>query len=141
LVVVNKADIDPDAATRAQAQITSALRLFTQHGRDPGLAQGLAHWTPRVIQISALKGAGLDTFWEAVTRFRDLRTADGALAARRRQQALAWMWERIESGLRHEFRRHPAVQALLPQLTGEVEAGRMPPSAAARQLLQARLNP
>ncbi len=141
LVVVNKADIDPDAATRAQAQITSALRLFTQHGRDLGLAQGLAHWAPRVIQISALKGVGLDTFWEAVTRFRDLRTADGALAARRRQQALAWMWERIESGLRHEFRQHPAVQALLPQLMGEVEAGRIPPSAAARQLLQARLNP
>ena len=32
LVVINKADIDADAATRAQAQITSALRLFGQHG-------------------------------------------------------------------------------------------------------------
>ena len=32
LVVINKADLDADAATRAQAQITSALRLFGQHG-------------------------------------------------------------------------------------------------------------
>src|SRR3954467_8482412 len=32
LVVINKADIDPDAATRAQAQITSAMRLFGQRG-------------------------------------------------------------------------------------------------------------
>ena len=32
LVVINKADIDADAATRAQAQITSSLRLLGQHG-------------------------------------------------------------------------------------------------------------
>ena len=32
LVVINKADLDAEAATRAQAQITSALRLFGQHG-------------------------------------------------------------------------------------------------------------
>ena len=45
LVVINKADLDADAATRAQAQITSALRLFGQHGhpdhaaaQHPGLA-------------------------------------------------------------------------------------------------------
>ena len=36
LVVINKADLDPDAATRARAQITSALRLIGQHGHhDP----------------------------------------------------------------------------------------------------------
>ena len=32
LVVINKADLDEAAATRARAQITSALRLFGQHG-------------------------------------------------------------------------------------------------------------
>ena len=54
LVVINKADIDPDAATRAQAQITSALRLFTQHGRDAGA------WRAQVLQLSALKAIGID---------------------------------------------------------------------------------
>jgi LAO/AO transport system kinase len=34
LVVINKADIDEDAATRAQAQITSSLRLLG-HARQP----------------------------------------------------------------------------------------------------------
>ncbi len=33
LVAINKADIDDAAATRAQAQITSALRVFGFHGR------------------------------------------------------------------------------------------------------------
>ncbi|MFD0666127.1 methylmalonyl Co-A mutase-associated GTPase MeaB [Ramlibacter sp. MAHUQ-53] len=143
LVVINKADIDPDAATRAQAQITSALRLFTQHGHGHphGVDPAQAHWQPQVMQISALKALGIDAFWSAITRYRELSAADGSLAARRRHQALAWMWERIEAGLKNEFRQHAAVKALLPQVTADVEAGRVPASAAARQLLQARLQP
>jgi LAO/AO transport system kinase len=137
LVVINKADIDPDAATRARAQITSALRIYSQHGRDTDHAR--EHWHPQVIQISALKAQGVDDFWGAVTRFKALRTADGELAERRRHQSLAWMWERIEAGLKQEFRQHAAVQALLPQVTQDVEAGRLPASTGARQLLQARL--
>ncbi len=135
LVVINKADIDPDAAMRAQAQITSALRLFTQHGRERG------QWAPQVLQLSALKSTGVDAFWATVARFRDIRTAEGGLQLRRRQQALAWMWERIEAGLKQDFRQHPAVKALLPQLTAEVEAGRLPASTAARNLLAARTHP
>ncbi len=150
LVVINKADIDPDAATRAQAQITSSLRIYTQHGRDHAHdahghhgheGQPLAHWQPQVLQISALKSTGIDAFWAAITRYRELSTADGSLAARRKHQSLAWMWERIEAGLKNEFRQHAAVKALLPQITVQVEEGRLPASAAARQLLQARLQP
>jgi len=131
LVVINKADLDADAATRAQAQITSALRLFTQHGRERG------GWQPQVLQLSALKQTGVDAFWQAVSRFREVRTAEGALQARRRQQALAWMWERIEAALKHAFRQHPQVQSRLPEITREVEAGRLAASTAARQLLAA----
>jgi LAO/AO transport system kinase len=130
LVVINKADIDPDAATRAQAQITSALRVFGQHGR-------VRESTPQVIQISALKAEGLDRFWQAVTQFRDARVKGGQLEARRRHQALAWMWERIEAGLKHDFHGHAAVRALLPRITNDVEAGKLPASTAARQLLDA----
>jgi LAO/AO transport system kinase len=134
LVVINKADLDPDAATRAEAQITSALRLFTQHGRE-------AAWRPRVLQLSALQSTGIDRFWRTVGEFRDARTRSGQLVARRRQQATAWMWERIEAGLRQAFQQNPAVQALLPTLKAEVDQGRLPASTAARQLLQAHMNP
>lgn len=133
LVVINKADIDPDAATRAQAQIASALRIFSQQGR-------VRDTSAQVIQLSALKAQGLDRFWQAVTQFREARTQSGQLAARRQHQALAWMWERIDAGLKHDFREQPAVRALLPQLTHEVETGRLPASAAARQLLHAWRN-
>ena len=135
LVVINKADLDADAATRAEAQITSALRLLTQHGRDAGA------WRPQVLQLSALKVLGIDTFWDSVSRFRQAQTDSGQLQARRQGQSLAWMWERIESGLRQEFRAHPAVRQMLPTLIADVQAARVPASAAARQLLQARHTP
>jgi LAO/AO transport system kinase len=138
LVVINKADIDKNAATRAEAQITSSLRLLSQHGNPENAHHDETLWHPKVVQISALLGQGVDSFWAAVTQFRQLRTASGAIAARRRAQSLTWMWEQIEAGLRREFRGHPAVRELLPALTAEVGAGRMPASIAARQLLQAR---
>jgi LAO/AO transport system kinase len=140
LVVINKADIDADAATRAQAQITSAMRLYGQHGDPHHALHDKAAWHPTVIQLSALTGDGVDRFWREVTQFRALQTANGALASRRRHQALAWMWERIEAGLRQDFRAHPGVRSLLPALMRDVEEGRAPASAAARQLLQAHKN-
>jgi len=87
--------------------------------------------------MSALQGQGLDAFWAAVTQFKDLQTANGQMAARRQSQALAWMWERIDAGLKQRFKAQPEVAALLPQLSGEVRAGRLTASTAARMLLEA----
>lgn len=139
LVVINKADIDPAAATRAQAQITSSLRLLGFHGNpehDPHNAQ---QWTPKVLQISALQQQGVDGFWAAVQDYRQMQSANGRLAARREKQALAWMWERIDFGLKQAFRAHPQVQALLPQMQADVAAGRIAASTAARNLLAAHM--
>ncbi len=132
LVVINKADIDPNAATRAEAQITSALRLLGLHGHPSEKM-----WAPRVVQISALLGQGVDAFWAAVTEFKTLQSANGQFAQRREKQALAWMWERIEAGLKQSFRTQAGVQALLPQLSQQVSQGQVAASTAARQLLGA----
>jgi LAO/AO transport system kinase len=140
LVVINKADLDAAAATRAQAQITSSLRLLGMHGKahDPHSAE---HWQPQVIQLSALQGQGLEGFWAAVTRFRALQTARGELAQRRQHQALAWMWERIDAGLKQAFQANPTVQDQLPRLIAEVQSGRLAASTAARNLLLALVPP
>lgn len=135
LVVINKADIDPDAATRARAMITSSLRLLGQHGRPEHAAHDTGHWHPTVMQLSALKAQGIDAFWTEIERFRALQTANGELAARRQRQAKAWMWERIDAGLKQRFRGHPAVRAALADTTSQVLAGQLPASTAARQLL------
>ena len=135
LVVINKADLDEAAATRARAQITSALRLFGLHGNPEHLHHDMSVWHPLVTQLSALEGTGLDDFWSHIERFRKLQADSGRLQARRQAQDRAWMWERIEAGLRQRFRAHPAVQAALPALEAEVRAGRVAASVAARRLL------
>ena len=136
LVVINKADIDADAAMRAQAQITSSLRLLGISG-NPHDPHSDLHWRPQVMRMSALQGQGLDVFCAAVTQFKDLQTANGQMSTRRQGQALAWMWERIDAGLKQRFKAQPEVAALLPQLSGEVRAGRLTASTAARMLLEA----
>jgi len=151
LVVINKADLDRDAATRAQAQITSALRLFGHHGNpahaemlkaahaEPGSPEAeMRFWQPQVMQLSALLGTGVDAFWASVTRFRQLQSANGKLTTRREKQALSWMWERIDAGLKQAFRQHPAVRDLLPDVIAQVAAGTLPASTAARNLLAAQ---
>ena len=136
LVVVNKADIDPRAAIRARTQITSSLRLMAMQGNPAHVMNDPQRWYPRVVTISALKGEGVQDFWAAVSEYRALQTANGELAARRQQQALTWMWERIDAGLRVAFRNHTAVAQLLPQMQADVVAGRIAASTAARNLLQ-----
>jgi LAO/AO transport system kinase len=136
LVVINKADIDPDAAMRAQAQIQSSLRLFGLHGNPEHAHHDAQLWHPMAIQISALKGFGLDSFWEQVQRFRELQKLHGRLNSRRVAQSQAWMWERIEAGLRQRFRAHPGVREALESLRTEVIEGRLAASVAARRLLE-----
>lgn len=135
LVVINKADIDVHAATRAQAQITSSLRLLGLHGNPDHAHGNETFWQPEVLQISALKSEGVDAFWAAVSKYRELQTANGRLAARRQQQTRAWMWERIDVGLKQRFREHPKVREHLNETTARVLAGTMPASTAARALL------
>ncbi len=125
LVVINKADLDEAAATRARAQITSALRFLGPH------AQHLV----QVLQLSALKGVGLADFWQAAIDFRQLQTSSGRLAERRHAHDEAWMWERIQAGLQQRFHQHAAVRAALPALAADVRAGRVAASVAARRLL------
>jgi LAO/AO transport system kinase len=137
LVVINKADIDATAATRAQLQITSALQLLGMHGGSGHAHRNTEVWHPKVVQLSALLGQGVDAFWAAVGEFQTIQKQNGRFAERRQNQALSWMWERIDAGLKQNFRAQPRVQTLLPQLSQQVAAGQLAASTASRQLLSA----
>jgi len=129
LVVVNKADLDPAAAARAVGQIESAMRLVA--------ARGAEATRPRVLACSALDAAQVRAVWCAVHAFASAQRASGAFGRRRDSQARAWLWERIDAGLRERFRSHADVRALLPGVFDAVDAGRLPVSVAARRLLRA----
>jgi len=126
LIVINKADIDSAAAMRAQSQMKTALHM---------LRPASPNWSPPVLTMSALKQDGVEKFWETVCAYRDTMTGSGEFDAKRKHQALAWMWELIDAGLRSRFKNHPGVKADLPALQAAVGAGTTTPVIAATQLL------
>ena len=126
LIVINKADIDPVAAMRAKSQIKTALHM---------LRPASPNWAVPVLTLSALQKQGIADFWNAVMDYRRTLTDSGELAAKRRHQARAWMWELIDSALRSRFRNHPQVKQDLPALARAVEEGSTTPSIAALRLL------
>ncbi len=126
LIVINKADLDPQLARTAQHTILNALALVRPSSPN---------WQPPVLALSGLKGDGIAAFWGEVLRYRDTMQSTGEFAARRRGQALDWMWTLIDARLRADFRAHPGVGALLPATLDAVAAGHLTPAMAAERLL------
>ncbi len=137
LIVINKVDIDPDAAMRAQSFITSSLRLLGFQGNPDHASHDKEFWHPQVMTLSALEGKGVPELWEKVSHFDALQKANGKFDSRRKEQSGAWMWDRIDAGLKNAFRSNVAVQELLPSLSAQVNQGTMAASVAARRLLEA----
>lgn len=136
LIVINKVDIDPNAAMRAQAFITSSLRLLGFQGNPDHASHDQEFWHPIVMTLSALEGKGVPELWDNIMRFQQLQKANGKFDTRRQHQAGAWMWDRIEAGLKNAFRNNAKVQELLPILSAQVNQGTMAASVAARRLLE-----
>jgi len=126
LVLVNKSDIDRNAAELARAQVASAFTML--RSRD-------AWWKPPALTVSAATGAGLAAFWDEVERFRAAAAANGALEARRRAQALEAMHAEIDRTLRARFERHPAVRREIDAVERAVTDGAMTPGGGAARLV------
>lgn len=129
IVAVNKADGDlRDAALRSAADIRHALNL---------LRPRLQAWSPPVLPVSALENTGVDEAWRQVGEYRKLLEAGGALCERRRRQARDWLWSETREMLLAALKQDRAVGDALEGVLGEVSAGRLPASVAARELVAA----
>ena len=130
LIVINKADIDADAAERAQSFIHGVLQLL---GHSHSALSGT--WQAHVMTLSALNGTGVDSLWGEVLSFQRSQQAHGLWQTRRQNQALQWLDERIQSGLKEAFFQHEKVAASLSPMQQLVRSGQLAASTAARQLL------
>jgi LAO/AO transport system kinase len=92
-------------------------------------------WKPVAMAASARTGDGVAELWRTVLAQRELLEKSGALVQRRRSQAREWMWSLVREGLQLALRESPAVGASIPELEADVEAQRLTPAAAARQIL------
>jgi LAO/AO transport system kinase len=85
--------------------------------------------------LSAATGKGIDAFWSEVERFIKVMTEGGELEAKRQRQAVDWMWNLIDSGLRARFRQHSQVKHSLETISRAVAGGAQTPAMAACRLL------
>ena len=128
-IAVNKADGDNvERAERACRQFENALHYLTPAS---------PMWAPRALTCSSLEvdNPGILKIWETVLEHRSLYMESGALADKRRQQALDWMWSLLEEGLRERFFNNPNIVKQLSRITKAVENGDITPTAAADKLL------
>jgi LAO/AO transport system kinase len=102
-VAINKADGDNvEKAAKARRSYEMALHL---------LNPATPTWSPPVLTCSALTMAGVDNLWATVKDHRQRLSATGELEEKRRRQALAWMWSRIEDGLKERFFGNPEISS------------------------------
>lgn len=131
VICVNKADgAGAHAAKAAAAEYTRAMQLVRAKHRGGG-------WEPRVLTASAVSGAGVPELWAALCDARDALSRSGTLAARRRHQAVQWMWADFDASLVAAAHADPAVAAAAARLTPRLAAGQCTPRVAASELLAA----
>jgi LAO/AO transport system kinase len=126
MIAINKADGEMEDRARVTAgDYKAALHILTPQN---------ASWQPPVVQISALHNRGLDALWDHVERHRATLSASGELVARRREQAVSWMRDLVEAGLRRSLQA-PGVRARLAALEQQVRDGAVLPGVAADEVL------
>ena len=132
MIVVNKADGDlVEAANHAAADYRSAVHM---------IRPASPNWRVPVLTCSALTGDGIEKVWRKIEDYREKMGASGEFAARRSNQAKAWMWSEIEESLIAALRVHPDVAKRVDTLEGEVAQGARSPGAAAREMLSTFLD-
>lgn len=111
LCVVNKADINPKAAIRAQTELRTALTLLTPHD---------APWRPVALRASAVTGEGIAELWQKVEEY--VQTID--LPAKRKAQTVQWFDELLQEAVWRNFQRGSDPQHL-SQIRADVRSGRL----------------
>jgi LAO/AO transport system kinase len=126
-IAINKADGDNiEKAKEAKRDYQSTLSI---------LYPSSPVWTPPVLTCSALTLDGLDEVWKTILDHRERLEAAGELDAKRKKQALAWMWDLIQEELKARFFRNKDVMRLLPKIIEEVKNGKTVASVASDELL------
>ena len=128
LILINKADGDLQAlAGRSATDYRNALRLL--HPRS-------ANWKVEVQTCSARDNVGITEAWDVVLQHRKVLEASGEFNTRRAAQARDWMWSEVNDSLVTALQGDPEVRKQIPVLEAAASEGRIPPTIAARQLLE-----
>ena len=128
MIAVNKADGDNvDRAKRAAHDYKMALHIMTPKSD---------HWLPPVHCVSGLNNIGLDELWDEIRLHRKKLTASGEWQQTREDQEVRWLWSMIHDRLISDFKSHPRIASLLPDIEQAVRSGAESPAHAVETLLK-----
>nr|VFJ63085.1 MAG: methylmalonyl-CoA mutase metallochaperone MeaB [Candidatus Kentron sp. DK] len=126
-LIINKADGDnKPRALAAKLEYNRALAY---------LAPATEGWRTHAYTCSATTGEGIRELWAVVEAFRQQTEDSGALETRRHRQTMEWVYAMVEEYLQNSFYHHAGVKTLRATLEQEVINGRVPPTVAARRLI------
>ena len=82
-----------------------------------------------------MTGEGIPELWAVIEEFRSQTQESGVLEKRRRAQTLDWVYNMVEEHLRASFDQHAGVARIRSEIEHDVMWGRMPPTVAAKRLI------
>lgn len=126
-IAITKADGDnADRAERAQKDYETALHM---------LAPRASVWHPPVLVCSAFAMRGIGDIWETVLDHRQALQKTGEFLAKRKRQAIQWMWGIIDAGIKEAFLALPEIREHLSEISHQVERGEITATHGAGRLL------
>ncbi|NLG46285.1 methylmalonyl Co-A mutase-associated GTPase MeaB [Gordonia sp. (in: high G+C Gram-positive bacteria)] len=129
IVVVNKADGKHINEARAAArELRNALSLIYPHD---------ALWTPPVLTMSALENTGVDEYWQAIVKHRDVLTEAGEFERRRARQQVNWTWQMVQETILSRLESDPEVRRVRTDAARAILDGTLTPALAAEQIVAA----
>ena len=118
-------------------------RVAHQAGHQRQLAElalqrerGLQHHPGGVVLLAGvLPGEGVEGIWNVILGFIKQTRRTGVLESRRGSQTMEWVKSMTDDYIRTMIYSNPRVQKCMDELSGQVMSGEMPPTLAAKELI------
>ena len=123
VIAINKLD-HPMAKTMLN-EVRQVLALGPHEG-----------WRPPIVLTEAMRGEGVETLWEKINEHRAWLETDGRLDARRRRNLAAEVFQVASNRARRHIEQAVQSDPELRRLLDEVQARRLDPLTAVREILQ-----
>jgi LAO/AO transport system kinase len=127
LIAVNKADGEREMAAK-QAKVFYQNALHFLPLKESG-------WSPQAVLCSALSRRGIEDIWRIILDYQRFTQANSYFFKNRKQQALYWLHEKINTELKNLFLNTPSVKNRFLEVEQQVLIGEISPFKGAEILL------
>jgi LAO/AO transport system kinase len=123
VIVINK--LDHPMARTMMSEVRQVLSLGPHDG-----------WKPPIVLTEAMRGEGVDILWEKITEHRAWLEAEGELERRRRRNLAHEVFAVASTRARRHLEETVREDAELRRLLDEVQARKLDPLTAVREILE-----